>query len=263
MEMAGASVAGYYECGGPSSFQGLSSGSRLEISYREPAAIGEAKFELAPGGESFEGQWCAEGGTEWKPWTGTRVHADPGVTWLVVFEAHWQRSLAENEYAFGHMLREVFARRPGVQVRQRFFQDAESLEHWCRELLYLPEPAILVIASHGEAEGPSVHGRVIDTDRILESLEPAASLKLLHFSCCLVGSGEIPSRRFPVSGYTTRVDWGVSALLEFSYLDLILNRGLGPAEAAEKLPLLVRFAGDVAPPGSPYPAAGFRFFPAK
>ena len=72
----------------------------------------------------------------------------------------------------------------------------------------------------------------------------------------------IPSAPFPVSGYATSVDWGASALLEFTYLDLILNRGMAPAEAAAKLPLLIRYAGDSAPRGSPYPAAGFRFFPA-
>ena len=60
-----------------------------------------------------------------------------------MLEAHWQRSFAESEYSFGHMLRELHARLPHVRVRQRFFHDAESLEHWCRELLYLPEPATL------------------------------------------------------------------------------------------------------------------------
>ncbi len=69
-------------------------------------------------------------------------------------------------------------------------------------------------------------------------------------------------RHFAVSGYTTSVDWGASALLEFTYLDLILNRGMGPAEAAAKLPSVVPYAGDQAPPGSPYPAAGFRFLAA-
>jgi hypothetical protein len=51
-------------------------------------------------------------------------------------------------------------------------------------------------------------------------------------------------------------------VLEFTYLDLILNRGFDPAEAAAKLPTLVTYAGDSVPPDSPYPAAGFCFFPA-
>jgi len=119
-----------------------------------------------------------------------------------------------------------------------------------------------VIASHGVAEGLSVRGKLIDTKSIFESLRHAASLKLLHFSSCLVGLGK-ERAPFPVSGYTTSVDWGASALLEFTYLDLILNRGFAPAQAAETLPKLVRFAGDHAPAESPYPAAGFRFFAAS
>jgi hypothetical protein len=51
-------------------------------------------------------------------------------------------------------------------------------------------------------------------------------------------------------------------MLEFTYLDLMLNRGLDPADAAGRLPALVAYAGESAPPDSPYPAAGFRFFPA-
>jgi len=68
-------------------------------------------------------------------------------------------------------------------------------------------------------------------------------------------------RHFAVSGYATSVDWGASALLEFTYLDLILNRGMDPAQAAAKLPVVVPYAGDQAPAASPYPAAGFRFLP--
>jgi len=65
---------------------------------------------------------------------------------------------------------------------------------------------------------------------------------------------------FPVSGYNTTVDWAASALIEFHYLDMILGRGLSPEEAAQRLPQLVSYAGDAAPPGSPYRAAGFRLF---
>ena len=34
---------------------------------------------------------------------------------------------------------------------------------------------------------------------------------------------------FAVSGYSTSVDWAASAILEFTYLELILGRGLPPA----------------------------------
>ena len=258
-------IHGYYEGPGPSVIDGRLQKGRLEFLYREPDASGVGHFELQDSARAFAGEWRAEGHTEWLPWNGRRLQAEPGLTWLVVLEAHWQRSLAESEYAFGDMLREVFARLPNVRVRQRFFHDAASLEHWCRELVYLPEPAILVIASHGVAEGLSVHGEVINTTRILENLRYAENLRLLHFSSCLVGQDEeraFKQRPYPVSGYKTRVDWGVSAVLEFTYLDLLLNRGLDPAEAAAKLPTLVTYAGDGVPSDSPYPAAGFCFFPA-
>jgi len=241
-------------------------GDRLEFRYHEPRTSGEGWFRMTDDGHAFGGAWRPQDRVEWSPWHGRRMRAEPGLTWLVVLEAHWQRSLAETEYAFGHMLREVFARLPHVRVRQRFFHDAESLEHWCRELLYLPEPAILMIASHGVAEGLTVHGEVINTTRVLESVRYVENLKLLHFSSCLVGlDGEraLAKQPYPVSGYTTSVDWGASALLEFTYLDLMLNRGMDPSDAAATLPAVIRYAGDSVVPDSPYPAAGFRFFPAR
>lgn len=259
----GRAVLGFYECGGPSSLEGEAGAEGLEFRYREPDAEGAGRFRLADDGESFHGRWRARGSTEWSDWSGVRTQAEQGLTWLVVLEAHWQRTLAETEYAFGHMLREYFARSANVRVRQRFFQDADSLERWCRDLLLLAEPIVLVIASHGVADGLSVHGEVIDYRRIVAALRHAGGLRLLHFSSCLVGSSAqaMKPRHFAVSGYTTRVDWGASALLEFTYLDLILNRGMEPAQAAAKLPSVVPYAGDRAPRGSPYPAAGFRFFP--
>ena len=236
---------------------------------RSLRAQGQGWFELGPDGMSFAGQWRADGQEIWQPWTGRRIIPAPGLTWLVVLEAHWQRSLADNEYAFGHMLREFFARLQNVKVRQRFFHDEASLQHWCRELLYLPEPAILMIASHGTPEGLSVHGKTIDTGKVVDSLQFADNLKLLHFSSCLVmqenagGAGVravLDKAAFPISGYTTSVDWGGSALIEFTYLDMILGKHLTPVEAAEKLPHLLAFAGDESDAESPYAAAGFRFF---
>lgn len=258
-------IHGFYDGVGAASIDGTLDGARFTFRYAEPKAAGDAWFVLDEAGRRFAGEWRADGSGDWAEWTGTRLDPEPRVTWLFVVEAHWQRSLAENEYAFGNMLREVFARLPDVRVRQRFFHDAESLEHWCRELLYLPEPAVLVIASHGVPEGLSVHGEVINTTRVLETIRYAETLRLLHFSACLVGKdGEkaLAKQPFPVSGYTTSVDWGASAMIEFTFLDMILNRGLAPAAAAALLPDLVTYAGDRAPEGSPYPAAGFRFFDA-
>jgi hypothetical protein len=260
---------GFYEGVGPATLQGRMEAGRFVFRYHEPQAEGQGWFELGADGMSFAGQWCADHRDVWQPWTGRRVLPAPGLTWLVVLEAHWQRSLADNEYAFGHMLREFFARLQNVKVRQRFFHDEASLRHWCRELLYLPEPAILMIASHGTPQGLSVHGKTIDTRDVAQSLEHADNLKLLHFSSCLVmqdGDGGTAARpglesvSFPISGYTTSVDWGGSALIEFTYLDMILAKHLTPAQAAAKLPELLAFAGDESPHESPYAAAGFRFF---
>jgi hypothetical protein len=262
----GERVHGYYEGAGASTIEGRSNGRTLDFRFREANSEGDGRFTLSDDGYAFSGEWRSLRYPDWSRWNGARTYAERGVIWLIVLEAHWQRSVAENEYAYGHMLREVFARLAHVRVRQRFFHDAESLEHWCRELLYLREPAILMIASHGVEQGLSVHGEIINTTRILDSLRHAEDLALLHFSSCLVGcDGEnaLQKQAYPVSGYTTSVDWGASALLEFTYLDLILNRGMTPAEAAAKLPTLISYSGDSVSAESPYPAAGFRFFAAR
>ncbi len=194
---------------------------------------------------------------------GQRILPRPGLVWLVVVEAYWQRALDDNEFAFGSMLKELFARLPRVQVRHRFYHDETSLLHWCRQLLFLPEPAVLMLAGHGEANGLTVNGKIIPPGRILESLRFADGLQLLHFSSCLVGQDSdraLIAAPFPVSGYKTSVDWAMSAFTEFIYLDMILEKGLSPAAAAEQLVSLVRFAGNDEIAGSPYRPAGFCFF---
>jgi hypothetical protein len=258
-------VEGFYEAAGPAALQGRAEGDRLHFHYEEKNANGEGYFVLDEDGESFTGQWRASGEEEWSDWTGKRVHAERGIQWLFVLEAHWQKSLADNDYAFGDMLREVFARLANIRVRHRIFHDADSLAHWCREIMYLAEPVVLVIASHGTERGLSVHGEIINTARIMQSLEHAETLKHLHFSACLIANDEertLKSPPFPVSGYTTSVDWGASAMIEFTLLDMMLNRDMTPDVAAAMLPKLVTYALEKAPEGSPYPAAGFRFFPA-
>src|SRR4029079_19451216 len=92
--------------------------------------------------------------------------------------------------------------------------------------------------------------RIIPLARILDSLKFADGLQLLHFSSCLVGQDSeraLIAAPFPVSGYKTSVDWAQSALIEFVYLDMILEKGLSPAAAAEQLVSLVRVArrGDI------------------
>src|SRR5688572_12296069 len=89
-------VHGFYEGAGASVIEGQSRGSRFEFQYREGSASGEGWFELGEDAHAFAGEWRPQGGAEWSPWHGARVRAEPGLMWLVVLEAHWQRSLAES-----------------------------------------------------------------------------------------------------------------------------------------------------------------------
>jgi hypothetical protein len=264
-------VEGCYEALGGSLIEGVPEDSRLAFRYREPTVEGAGTFELGEDGQSFEGQWRPDGQEQWRPWVGRRLRPVPGHVWLIVLEAHWQRRLTDAEYSFGNMLREFFARVPRVQFAQRFFNNEAGLDQWCRDLRYIPEPVVLVIASHGTQEGLTVHGRTVSPLVLAEGLRYAENVRLLHFSSCLLlcrGDGldllaELQRRvPVPISGYTTSVNWAASAILEFTYLELILNQGLPAAAAAEQVHTLLAFAGDEAPAGAAFPAAGFRLLPA-
>jgi hypothetical protein len=260
-EIAGR-IFGFAEYDASARIEGQFEGTRLTFKLEAGNFAGRGVLDLDPSGYMLNGEWL-EAGQPSRTLAGQRILPRPGLLWLVVVEAHWQRALDDNEFAFGHMLKELFARLPRVQVRHRFYHDEASLLHWCRQLLFLPEPAVLVLAGHGEANGLSVNGRIIALARILDSLRFADGLQLLHFSSCLVGQDSeraLIAAPFPVSGYKTSVDWAQSALTEFVYLDMVLEKGLSPAAAAEQLVSLVRFAGADEIPGSPYRPAGFCFF---
>jgi hypothetical protein len=261
-------VLGFYEAVGPSSLEGRLDGNRLTFRYREPSARGEGWFELGEDGHTFEGKWRPDGASEWAPWHGERILAMPGYRWLIVVEAHWQRSVSDRDFSFGSMLKEFFARLTHVGVRQRFFDNEQGLERWLREVMYLPEPTVVVIAAHATEEGLCAHGEPIDQRGLIDSLRYADNVLLLHFSSCLMmqegGNSfvrelqqEVP---FPISGYNTTVDWAASALIEFQYFDMVLGRGLAPEEAARQLTTLIGYAGDQVPRDCPYPAAGFRIY---
>jgi hypothetical protein len=255
-------VIGFVEYDASARMEGRIDGQRLSFTVTANRWSGQGMLDLDAGGYAFNGEWRQDGQAA-NPFVGQRVLPRPGLMWLVVIEAHWQRALDESEFAFGHMLKELFARLPRVEVRHRFYHDEASLLHWCRQLLFLPEPAVLMLAGHGEANGLSVNGQIIALSRILDSLQFVDSLQLLHFSSCLVGQDTeraLIAAPFPISGYTTSVDWAQSALTEFIYLDMILEKGLAPAMAAEQLTTLVRFAGSEEIAGSPYRPAGFCFF---
>ncbi len=259
----GERVVGFYDGLGDSSIEGQLQDGELVFRYQEPKAGGEGRFTLARDGGSFAGQWRQDGAASWQPWVGDRL-APTGKTCLVVIEAHWQRHLMDTEYSFGGMLKEFFARIPGVQFCHRFFSNEAGLRQWCRDLMFLPDPTVVVLASHGTAEGLGVQGQTVKPQAISESLQYASNVKLLHFSACLtMQDGPLrrelaKSLRFPISGYTTSVDWAASAIAEFTFLDMVLARGLSPADAAAQLPRLLSFAGDQGFEGSAYPSAGFR-----
>ena len=262
-------IFGFYEGSGPSTIEGRLEKNRFNFRYKEARAQGDGYFELAPDITRFEGRWRADRTPQWASWDGRRLSPVPGVMWLVVIEAYWQRSYLEKEYAFGNMLREFFTRLQHVHVRQRFFEDESGLERWCRELMYIPEPVAVVIASHGSNEGLTVQGKPLDTARLIDSLRYADNVTLLHFASCLMLQDSPTAGlarelqkivRFPISGYDRAVDWGASALIEFHYLDMVLCRGLAPADAADQVTRLIRYAGDDGIPASPYASVGFRIY---
>jgi hypothetical protein len=260
-------VHGFYEMTGVAAIDGRRSGDQLKFTYREPKAGGEGWWELAPDGLAFHGEWRPEGAAEWQPWQGRRILPQAGMSWLVVLETPWQRYLMDKEYSFGDMLGQYFARAPQVQVRHRFFNNEAGLKRCCRELMYLPDPVVLVVATHALPEGINAGDELVNVNAITESLRFTGDLKLLHFSACLVMQdpavvGRLQefsrSSRAAVSGYATSVDWAASAIIEFAYLEMILVKGLTPAEAADQVLQLLPFAGDEALEGSPFPPAGFR-----
>jgi hypothetical protein len=259
-------IRGFYEVGGGGTIDGHRTGSRLVFRYREPATRGRGRFELAGDGLSFQGEWKPHSDPAWRPWSGTRVRPQPNLSWLVVIEAPWQRFLSDREYSFGNMLREFFARVPHVQVRQRFFSNEAGLRKCLRDLLYIAEPVILSLASHAQPDGISVNGQTIGVPTLLDELRCAGNLQLVHFSACLLMQDPAVvdqlrtfarQVRVPISGYRTSVDWGASAIIEFTYFDLILSRGLTPSAAAAQLLKLLPFAGERAAADAPFKPAGF------
>jgi hypothetical protein len=259
-------VRGFYEAGGQATITGRREDGRLVFTYQEPQVGGQGRFELAADGLSFQGEWKPDAEENWRPWSGLRVRPQPNLTWLVVIEAPWQRFLSEREYAFGNMLREFFARIDNVQVRHRYFSNEAGLRKCCRDLRYIAEPVVLVLATHAKPEGITVDGQTIGIPALLEDLSAVGNLQLVHFSACLLMQdpqmlevlGDFARRcGLAVSGYRTSVDWAESAIIEFTYLDLILGRGLAPLAAADQLTKLLPFAGDQGEADTPFPPAGF------
>ncbi|MBI4348615.1 MAG: hypothetical protein HY553_17385 [Elusimicrobia bacterium] len=259
---------GFYAYGAGGTVEGRVEGRVLELRYTEPAVAGEARFELSNDGSSFLGRWRPDGAKDWGEWKGVRVEPVPGVVWLVVLEAPWSQDLADREYAYGEMLRAFFLRDPRVQVRRREFTDGASLKRWIRESALLAEPVVLYLSTHGAEDGiPSLSGALIGAPELAEALRFAGNVKLLHFGACLMMKGTLPNDllrslppgvRFPISGFAETVDWAASAVGDFMYMDLVLARGLEPADAARQLRDLIPFAVKPTPKTAPFGTLGFR-----
>ncbi len=248
----GNQVLGYYSTGGESRLQGtVDENGRLAFQYEESADRGEGWFERADDGKRLEGSWRSEQPSEWRPWTGRRVSRS-GKTWLVILEAHWESSLGSEPYAFGEMLSQYFEMESArhVEVRHRYFHDAEDFRRLSREVIYLNGPVVLLVSSHGTKQGISVNGTTIGARWIADSLTALPNLQLLHLSGCNMMEGRVPQQildllpsaeRFPISGYTTTVDWDTSAVSDFLYLTLLLVRGLKPEQAIAQTHLSAPF----------------------
>ncbi|TWT45110.1 hypothetical protein RAS1_15320 [Phycisphaerae bacterium RAS1] len=247
----GQKITGIYEYAGISKINGTLSGERFEFKYDQAdGEKGEGVFELTTDGRAFTGTWKTETGRG-GAWAGVRVEPEPGVSWLFVVEAPWEESVLSPPYSYGDMLRSFFTRDPKVRVRQRFFHDVPDLRRWCAEVPFFAEPVVLYISSHGTEQGVIVGNRMIPTKTIADCVKEADNLALLHFGACQVLAGEdtarvfaevIPTRRFPISGFGVPVDWAGSAIVDFTYLDLMLSRGLPAAAAVEQTKQMISFA---------------------
>jgi len=260
----GTRVAGRYSYLDGASLEGDVEGNLLRARYSEPDGVeGRAVFVLSDDGNSFHGVWRPDSiagadadlelsSPEVGAWTGARLLPVPGRTWLVILEAHWEQSLGEHEYSYGAMLRSFFERLPAVEVRHRFFHDRADLVRFCRDLGDLVEPVIVYISTHGTPEGIAAGRELIDGEVIGEALRDAGEIRLVHLGGCALLAGGLgaelrtaaaPHAAFPISGFRQNVDWAASAIVDFTYLDLVLEHGMPPADAVRSVRAMLSFAG--------------------
>ncbi len=264
----GTRVHGTYSYSAGSQIEGEVDGRTLRSIYSEPDGTrGRAVFELAADGKSFSGVWRASvdeplalNERHASKWRGTRVEPVPGRVWLVILEAHWEESLDEHEYSYGAMLRSFFERVPNVEVRHRFFHDRADFVRFCQDVATLAEPVVVYISSHGSPEGIEAHGDHIDGKTIGEALRGAGELRLLHLGGCALLGGDLgeqvlasaaPHAPFPITGFKVSVDWAGSAIVDFTYLDLVLEHEMAPAAAVATVRSMISFAGPPSRHGDP------------
>lgn len=265
----GERATGRYSYGDGAMIEGSVDGHTLRFAYTEPNGVtGRGRFELAADGASFRGVWKAGARDDAEldapgvgEWIGRRVIPVADRVWLVVLEAYWQDGLHDPDYSYGEMLGAFFERLPNVAFRQRFFGGQEDFVRLARECEALEEPVIVYVSSHGTPEGIACPGGILSGATIGAALANVPNVKLLHLGACAGLAGDLPRQiraaagaDFPISGFMRPVDWGGSALVDFTYLDLVLERELEPAEAVTETRRLVTFAGEKAPEHAAIPA---------
>ncbi len=124
---------------------------------------------------------------------------------------------------------------------------------------------MLYISSHGSEQGITVGGKTLDGKFIGEQLRFSPNIALVHLGACLTMAGPTPETvrsasglHFPVSGFTKVADWAGSAVIDFSYLDLVLSRQMKPGEAVRQIQKSIRFAGEKDDADSAIRPAGLR-----
>ena len=261
LSQTGAHVTGSYAYADGSRIEGDVQGRELHALYTEPGGVaGRALFTLQPDGAAFHGLWRPDperpllpADADAQSWDGTRVEAVPGRVWLVILEAPWEESLDEPPYSYGDMLHSFFARVPDVEVRHLLFHDKADFVRACHEVGQLVGPVVLYVSSHGSREGLNAGPDTIDGRTIGEALRDAGDLRLLHLGSCELLAGDAaaeiraaaaPHAAFPISGFTVAVDWAGSAIVDFTYMSLVLEGGMDPVEAVRATRSMVSFAGE-------------------
>jgi hypothetical protein len=226
------------------------------------------------GGVAFTAELCADGADEFDGtrsrvpqdgdvqgplrFAGARAGSTLGQRWLVVLEPHWERRLSDTEFSFGDMLRPFFQRIRPVRFRHRRVHSREDFLRHCSDVAFLPDEVVLYISSHGTSAGVAVPDGVVTAADIAAALGDAANVHLLHFGGCSIAAGSLPEDivsaqpagcRFPVSGFCRIADWSGSAIVDFTYLTLVLERRLAPVDAVAATRSELRFAGSALNPG--------------
>jgi hypothetical protein len=265
----GKEVSGIFAGGIGNSIEGSAEGRKLTFRTMEGDSRGEGWLELSRDGSSFSGQRRSGTDGAWKEVSGTRLMPETGITWLVVLEANWEESLSEAEYNFGDIIKSYFAGTPYVRVRHRRFANEDDLRYWLSEIPYLAEPTVVVVSSHGAADGifGSADYKPIPASAFSDVLRYASNLKLLHLAACLTMKGDYSKKilkrvpadvRFPISGYATSVDWAGSALADLLYYEFVLGRGYEPQQAFNEILKLMPVAGKKSEKGAEIPALDMR-----